>query len=122
MQKAGPILWRTLLNRAQAALAEQDEYLSVLESLPRDGSEPPPEREWRAARARFRQALIQLTRLADHASTPTTYQEQRVISGLELQGRHRTERWNRLQEESRLTGQGGGRHERATDRQPTALG
>lgn len=96
MTKPGPLLWRTLVNHALAALAEQEQYLTDREQGNPYGNERPAPADWEDARSRYRQALIQLSHLTEYSEVPPTYQAQRVVSGLELRGRHLREKWQQL--------------------------
>ena len=96
MTKPGPIQWQALLNQAQAALVEQEQHLQNAEQFAETNPASIPFTRWQATRSRFRQALIQLSQLADHQASPTPYQVRRVLSGLELRGRQLNERWNAL--------------------------
>lgn len=96
MTEPGPLLWRTLVNHALAALAEQERYLAEREQGENGGAHGASPLDWEEARSRYRQALVQLSRLTERSRAPSSYQDRRVVSGLELRGRHLREKWEEL--------------------------
>lgn len=96
MTEPGPLVWRTLVNHALAALAEQEQYLAEREQGENGGGHRASPLDWEEARCRYRQALVQLSRLAEQSQVPPSYQDRRVVSGLELRGRHLKEQWEEL--------------------------
>jgi len=92
LTEPGPLLWRTLVNHALAALAEQEQYLAEREQGGNSGSHRSTPLDWEEARSRYRHALVQLSRMMERSQAPSSYQDRRVVSGLELRGRHLKEK------------------------------